>query len=74
MPQTLPDWLAYIERQHPRSIDMGLERVREVAERMGLAHPAKHVITVGGTNGKGSTVAFIDAVARASGCKVGTYT
>src|SRR3546814_1670972 len=37
MPDTLPDWLAWIERQHPRSIDMGLERVREVAARMGLA-------------------------------------
>src|SRR3546814_1896736 len=55
MPDTLPDWLAYIERQHPRSIAMGLERVREVAGRMGLARPARQVITVGGTNGKGST-------------------
>src|SRR3546814_15636603 len=47
-PATLPDWLAYIERQHPRSIDMGLERVREVAGRMELARPARQVITVGG--------------------------
>src|SRR3546814_8222657 len=74
MPDTLPDWLAWIERQHPRSIDMGLERVREVAARMGLARPARHVITVGGTNGKGSTVAFIEAIARAAGWKVGAYT
>src|SRR3546814_9592476 len=73
-PATLPDWLAYIERQHPRSIDMGLERVREVAGRMGLARPARQVITVGGTNGKGSTVAFIEAIACAAGWKVGAYT
>src|SRR3546814_4369620 len=53
---------------------MGRERVREVAARMGLARPARHVITVGGTNGKGSTVAFIEAIARAAGWKVGAYT
>jgi dihydrofolate synthase/folylpolyglutamate synthase len=73
-PRTLVDWLAYIEAQHPKSIDMGLERVREVAVRMGLGKPARHVITVGGTNGKGSTVAFIEAIARAQGWKVGAYT
>ena len=50
-PATLADWLAYIDHQHPRSIAMGLDRVREVAERMGLARPARHVITVAGTNG-----------------------
>lgn len=71
---TLSDWLAYIEQQHPRSIEMGLERVHEVALRLSLDRPARQVITVGGTNGKGSTVAFIDAIARAAGWKVGTYT
>ena len=74
MPRTLADWLAYIERQHPKSIDMGLQRVREVAARMRLPRPAKRVITVGGTNGKGSTVAFVEAIARAHGWKVGCYT
>nr|WP_255747324.1 bifunctional tetrahydrofolate synthase/dihydrofolate synthase [Lysobacter sp. CFH 32150] len=74
MPRTLPEWLAHIEQQHPKSIDMGLERVREVAARMGLKRPAKKVITVAGTNGKGSTVAFIEAIARAAGWKVGAYT
>ena len=74
MPSNLADWLAYIERQHPKSIDMGLDRVREVAARMGLGKPARHVIIVGGTNGKGSTVAFIEAIARAAGWKVGAYT
>ena len=71
---TLDEWLAYIERQHPKSIDMGLERVREVAGRLGLGRPARHVMTVGGTNGKGSTVAFIEAIAGAAGWRVGAYT
>jgi len=73
-PRTLQDWLARLERQHPRAIDLGLERVREVADRMRLGKPARCVITVGGTNGKGSTVAFIEAIARASGLRVGAYT
>ena len=74
MPNTLADWLAYIERQHPKSIEMGLDRVRDVAARMGLGKPGHRVITVAGTNGKGSTVAFIEAIGRAHGWKVGTYT
>src|SRR5688572_18268483 len=74
MPQTLSEWLEYIERQHPKTIDMGLDRVREVATRLRLKRPAKKVITIGGTNGKGSTVAFIEAIARAAGWKVGAYT
>lgn len=53
---------------------MGLDRVREVARRMGLRKPAKCVVIVGGTNGKGSTVAFIEAIARAGGWKTGAYT
>ena len=73
-PRTLSDWLDYIERQHFKSIDMSLDRLRAVAERMALPRPARHVVTVGGTNGKGSTVAFIDAIARAAGLSVGTYT
>ncbi|WDK03318.1 bifunctional tetrahydrofolate synthase/dihydrofolate synthase [Xanthomonas campestris] len=73
-PNTLSDWLAYIEQQHPSVIAMGLERVREVAARLQIEAPAKHVIVVGGTNGKGSTVAFIEAIGRAAGWKVGAYT
>jgi len=73
-PRTLDDWLGYIERQHPRQVDMGLERVREVARSLGLDRPAPRVITVAGTNGKGSTVAFLEAIARADGRRVGTYT
>ncbi len=72
--QTLDDWLAYIEQQHPKSIDMGLERVRRVADALGLGRPASQVITVGGTNGKGSTVAFIESIGRAAGWRVAAYT
>ena len=74
MPNTLPEWLEYIEQQHPRSIELGLDRVRAVAARMGLEAPARRVITVGGTNGKGSTVALIRAIAEAAGLKVHAYT
>jgi dihydrofolate synthase / folylpolyglutamate synthase len=74
MTRTLADWLQYIERIHPRSIDMGLDRIRVVAQSLGLGRPGRAVITVGGTNGKGSTVAFIESIARAAGWKVGAYT
>src|SRR5690606_33256566 len=70
----LQQWLAHIARQHPKAIEMGLDRVREVAGRLGLSRPATQVITVAGTNGKGSTVAFIEAIGRAAGWKVGAYT
>jgi len=74
MTRTLPDWLDYIERIHPKSIDMGLDRIRTVAQALKLGRPGRAVITVGGTNGKGSTVAFIESIARAAGWKVGAYT
>jgi len=70
----LDAWLAYQQRQHPDAIALGLDRVRELARRLGLARPARHVVTVAGTNGKGSTVAFIEAIARAAGLRVGAYT
>jgi dihydrofolate synthase / folylpolyglutamate synthase len=72
--RTLPEWLAFIEAQHPKTIAMGLERVRTVVDAMALPRPARHVVTVGGTNGKGSTVAFIEAIGSAHGWKVGAYT
>ena len=75
-PYSLKQWLQHLETLHPVGIDLGLERVSEVAERMGLlASPiAPCVITVAGTNGKGSTLAMIDSVARAHDWRVGTYT
>ncbi len=74
MARTLQDWLDYQLHTHPQAIAMGLERVAEVARRLPLGRPGRHVITVGGTNGKGSTVAFIEAIARAAGLHVGAFT
>ncbi|MFK0087666.1 bifunctional tetrahydrofolate synthase/dihydrofolate synthase [Pseudomonas sp. NPDC090755] len=71
--RTLGDWLAYLEQLHPSAIDMGLARSQQVAARLGLDKPAPRVITVTGTNGKGSTCAFVAALLRAQGLKVGVY-
>lgn len=71
---TLAEWLAWQETFHPKSVDLGLDRIQSVFERMGLTRPAPVVITVGGTNGKGSCVAFLEAMLRAAGYRVGTYT
>lgn len=70
---TLDAWLAHLEQLHPSAIDMGLERVARVRDRMQL-QPTFPVIIVGGTNGKGSTCAMLSAAYRAAGYKVGTYT
>ena len=71
--RTLGEWLAYLEQLHPSAIDMGLARSQEVAARMGLGKPAPRVVTVTGTNGKGSTCAFVASLLRAQGLKVGVY-
>lgn len=71
--RTLGDWLAYLEQLHPSAIDMGLERSQQVAARLGAGRPAPRVVTVTGTNGKGSTCAFIAALLKAQGLKVGVY-
>ncbi|MDN6323098.1 MAG: bifunctional tetrahydrofolate synthase/dihydrofolate synthase, partial [Halomonas sp.] len=75
-PHSLAQWLQHLETLHPVGIDLGLERVSQVAQRMGLLSSpiAPCVITVAGTNGKGSTLAIIDNIARAHGQRVGTYT
>jgi len=70
---TLSDWLAHCERLHPKNIDMGLERVRAVAERMDLRF-ACPVITVAGTNGKGSTCAMLESILGEAGYRTGVYT
>jgi len=71
---TLDDWLRWQETLHPRTIDLGLERVRTVLRRLQPRPPVQTIITVGGTNGKGSCVAFLDAMLRAAGYRVGAYT
>ena len=73
-PMTLADWLAWQEGLHDRPIDLGLERIRAVAGRLAPLPPAPRVITVGGTNGKGSAVALLEAILRAAGYRVGCYT
>jgi len=69
----LAEWLGYISAQHPAQIALGLERVREVMGRMGLA-PPPFTITVGGTNGKGSTCAYLECILRTAGYRTGLYT
>ncbi len=68
----LAEWLEFIERQHPKAIALGLDRVREVLGRLDAA-PRCPVFTVGGTNGKGSTCAMLEAILRAAGCRAGLY-
>jgi dihydrofolate synthase/folylpolyglutamate synthase len=73
LPTTLPDWLALLESRHAEThIDMGLDRVRTVKERMGLAF-ACPTIMVAGTNGKGSTCAMLEAILLQGGYRVGLY-
>ncbi len=71
--KTLSEWLAHCERLHPKTIDMGLDRVRTVADRMQLAFSCP-VITVAGTNGKGSSCAMLEAILLAAGYRTGVYT
>jgi dihydrofolate synthase / folylpolyglutamate synthase len=72
-PETLADWLTYIERQHPQAIAMGLERVTVVRDALGLTLTFP-VVTVGGTNGKGSACMLLDAILGHAAYRVGTYT
>lgn len=73
-PRTLSEWLAWQERLHPSEIELGLERVGAVLARLQPAPPPFRVITVAGTNGKGSCVAMLEAILRAAGYRVGAYT
>jgi dihydrofolate synthase/folylpolyglutamate synthase len=72
-PTTLEEWLAHIERVHPQSIDMGLDRVAAVRDALRLA-PRFPLLTVGGTNGKGSASAMLESILHSAGYRVGCYT
>ena len=72
--RTLAEWLRLQESVHPKSIDMELTRVAAVARALGVAEPAFPVMTVGGTNGKGSTVAHLEALLGARGASTGMFT
>ncbi|MFS8607088.1 MAG: bifunctional tetrahydrofolate synthase/dihydrofolate synthase [Gammaproteobacteria bacterium] len=77
MPQrfaSLAEWLAWFETLHPKKIDMSLGRIRTVHERLELVPPPYKVITVGGTNGKGSCVAILESIYRHAGYRVGAFT
>ena len=71
--KTLQEWLDWCEQLHPVAIDMGLDRVKNVADRMALRFDCP-VITVAGTNGKGSTCAMLEAVLLQAGYRTGVYT
>jgi len=70
---SLAQWLGYVESLHPQVIELGLDRVRRVADALGLRLDCP-VITVGGTNGKGSTCALLEAILASAGYRVGLYT
>ena len=69
----LPAWLAWLEKLHPAEIDLGLDRVQAVLDRLDVTPPA-HVLLIAGTNGKGSSVAMASALLHAAGLRVGAYT
>ncbi len=73
MPNTLADWLTYLESLHPKTIALGLERVAQVKQRLNL-QPDFPIIVVGGTNGKGSVCAMLESMLHAAGYRVGCYT
>jgi len=70
----LSDWLSWQETLHPESIDLGLPRVKQVLHTLGLSQPDYFIITVAGTNGKGSCVALLESILLQAGYKVATYT
>lgn len=72
--RSLADWLAWQERLNPKGIELGLDRVRAVWTALGEPRVATTIITIAGTNGKGSAVAYCDAILRAAGYRVGAYT
>ncbi len=71
---TLAEWLSWQESLNPAGMELGLERVQTVLERLGHIRPPFTIVTVGGTNGKGSSVAMLESILLAAGYRVGSYT
>ena len=71
---TLAEWLAWFETLHPKKIDFSLDRICAVLEALGIATPRYRIVTVGGTNGKGSCVAILESIYLQAGYKVGAFT
>ena len=71
---SLDDWLGWLEQSHPKEIDLGLDRIRQVAERLDFLSPRAKVVTVAGTNGKGSCVTAIGGLLQTAHFSVGVYT
>ncbi len=74
MKKSLADWLTYIQSLHSSAIDLGLQRIEKVASDLGLTEFSCPVITIAGTNGKGSTVCFLESIYRTAGYRVAAYT
>jgi dihydrofolate synthase/folylpolyglutamate synthase len=74
LPGDLAGWLAYIAEQHPKKIELGLARMRRVADAMSLSAFTCPLVTVAGTNGKGSSVAMLESIYHAAGLRVAAYT
>ena len=73
MNKSLPEWLSYLEKLHPNEIELGLGRITQVGKKLDLCKFGATVITVGGTNGKGTTCAFLEEILCEAGYKVGVY-
>jgi len=70
---TLNEWLVHLEQLHPNAIELGLQRITGVGKRLNLIHFDAQVITVAGTNGKGTTCAYLEKILLDAGYKVGVY-
>lgn len=71
---SLDQWLCYIEACHPAEIELGLDRMRQVASRLAIDLSGSFKVVVAGTNGKGTSVRLLESILQASGLRVGTYT
>ncbi len=72
--RTLNEWLEWQQQLHPKEIDLGLERVRSVAQTLSLLTPAFQVVTLAGTNGKGSSAAMLESILVSAGFNIGSFT